>query len=43
MFTDVIKIGNNYFILKIDEIRMNKIKINKENELEKLKLKQINN
>ena len=34
--TEAINIGNNYLILKIDEIRMNKIKINKEKELEKL-------
>ena len=34
--TDVINIGNNYLILKIDEIKINKIKIDKEKELEKL-------
>ena len=35
-FTDVIKLGNNYVILKINQIRINKIKIDKEKELEKL-------
>ncbi len=34
--TDAINIGNNYLIIKIDEIKFNKIKINKEKELEKL-------
>ncbi len=34
--TQAINIGNNYLILKIDEIRINKIKINKKKELEKL-------
>ena len=34
--TEVINIGNNYLILKIDEIKTNKIEINKKKELEKL-------
>ena len=34
--TKVINIGNTYLILKIDEIKINKIKIDKEKELEKL-------
>ena len=34
--TEVINIGNNYLILKIDEIKMNKIEIDKKKELEKL-------
>jgi len=34
--TGIIQIGNNYLILKIDEIRLNEIKINKEKELEKM-------
>ena len=35
-FTDIIKIKNNYLILKIDKIRITQIEINKENELQKL-------
>ena len=35
-FTDVIQLGNNYVLLKIDQVRINKIKIDKEKELEKL-------
>ena len=35
-YTDVIKIGNNYIILKIDQIKLNEIKINKDKELSKL-------
>ncbi len=35
-YTDTIKIGNNYLILKIDQIKINKINIDKEQELEKL-------
>ena len=34
--TGAINIGNNYLILKIDEIKMSKIEIDKEKELEKL-------
>ena len=34
--TDTINIGNSYLILKIDKIKMNKIKIDKEKELGKL-------
>ncbi len=35
-YTDIIRIGNNYLILKIDQIKINTININKEQELEKL-------
>ena len=35
-FTNIINIGNNYMILKIDEIRLKEISINKENELNKI-------
>ncbi|MDB3887991.1 peptidylprolyl isomerase [Candidatus Pelagibacter sp.] len=35
-FSDVVKVGNNYLIVKIDKIRINKIEIDKEKELEKL-------
>tara|TARA_Y100000389_G_scaffold202687_1_gene248760 strand:- start:1897 stop:2835 length:939 start_codon:yes stop_codon:yes gene_type:complete len=34
--TEIINIGNNYLILKIDEIKINKIKVDKKKELEKL-------
>ena len=34
--TDVINLGNNYLILKIDKVKINKIKIDKEKEIEKL-------
>ena len=34
--TDAINIGNTYLILKVDEIKLNKITIDKEKELEKL-------
>ena len=34
--TDVIKIGNNYLLLKINEIRQKNIPINKEIELDKM-------
>ena len=34
--TNVIKISNNFLILKINEIRINKIKVNIEEELKKL-------
>ncbi|MDC3036627.1 peptidylprolyl isomerase, partial [Candidatus Pelagibacter sp.] len=34
--TEVIKIKNNYIIIKIDKIRTNEIQIDKEKELEKL-------
>ena len=35
-YTDTIQIGNNYLLLKIDQIKINKIKINKQQELQKL-------
>ena len=35
-FSDVVKVGNNYLIVKIDKIRINKVEIDKEKELEKL-------
>ena len=35
-FTDVIQIGNNYLILKIEQIRLNQIEINEEEELNKM-------
>lgn len=35
-YTDVIQLGNNYLILKINEIRTEKILINKEEELNKM-------
>ena len=35
-FSKVIKIGNNYLIIKVDKIRMDQIKIDKDKELEKL-------
>ncbi len=35
-YTDVIQIGNNYLLLKIDEIKIDKIQIDKEKELDKL-------
>ena len=35
-YTDVIQLGNNYLILKINEIRTEKILINKEEELSKM-------
>ena len=45
-FTDLIKIGNNFLILKIEDIRIKKMEINKDEELEKLidleKNKQLN-
>ena len=34
--TNVIKIGNNFLLLKVNKIRINKIKINIEEELKKL-------
>ena len=34
--TNAINIGNTYLILKVDEIKINKITIDKEKELEKL-------
>ena len=34
--TNVMKIGNNYLLLKINKIRLNKVKINAEEELKKL-------
>ena len=34
--TNVMKIGNNYLLLKINKIRVNKVKINAEEELKKL-------
>jgi len=35
-FTDVIQIGNNYLILKIEQIRLNQIEINEKEELDKM-------
>lgn len=35
-FTKMIKIGNNFLLLKIDDIRDNEIKIDKQKEIEKL-------
>ena len=44
--SDPIKMGNNYLILKIDDIKINEIQIDKKKELEKLvqveKNKQLN-
>ena len=34
--TEIIKFGKNFLILKIEDIRINEIKINKEKEIEKL-------
>lgn len=34
--TEIINIGNNYLILKIDEVKINKIEIDKKKEFEKL-------
>ncbi len=35
-YTNLIKLGNNYLILKVEKIRINEIKIDKEKEIEKL-------
>ena len=35
-YTDVIKLDNSFLILKIDETRINKIKIDKEKEYQKM-------
>ena len=35
-YTNPIKLGNNYLILKIEEIRVNEIKIDKNQEIEKI-------
>ena len=35
-FTDLIKLGNNFLILKIEDIKIEKPVINKEKEIEKL-------
>ena len=35
-YTEIIKISNNYLILKIDQIELNEIKIDKQQELKKL-------
>ena len=35
-FTDIIQIGNNFLILKIDEIMINQVKIDKQKEVSKL-------
>ncbi len=35
-YSEAFKIGNNYLMIKIDQIKLNKIKINKEEELNKL-------
>ena len=34
--TDVIRLGNSYLILQIDQIRINEVKIDKKKEVEKL-------
>ena len=35
-YTDTIKIGNNFLILRIDDIKITEFKIDKEKEIEKL-------
>ncbi len=35
-YTDVIQVGNNYIILKVEKIRENEIKIDKQKEIDKL-------
>ena len=35
-YTDVIKLGKNYLILKIEQVRVNEIKIDKKKEIENL-------
>ena len=35
-YSDVIKIGNNYLIIKVDQIRIDQIEIDRDKELEKL-------
>ena len=35
-YTDIIKLGNNFLILKIEDIRLSEIKIDKQKEIEKL-------
>ena len=35
-YTDTIKIGNNYLILKLEETKINEIKVDKDKEFEKL-------
>jgi len=35
-FTDVIKIGNNYLILKLEKIKITEVKIDKDKEIERL-------
>ncbi len=35
-FTEIIKVGNNYLLLMIEEIRLTKVEINKQEELNKL-------
>ncbi len=35
-YTDIIKLGNNFLILKIEDIRLSEIKTDKEKEIEKL-------
>ena len=35
-YTDIIQIGNNYLLLKIDQIKVSEIKIDKQKELKKL-------
>ena len=35
-YTDLIKIGNNYMILQIDEIKESKVEIDKQKELKRL-------
>ena len=35
-YTDIIKLGNNYLILKVEKIKINKVKIDKKKEIENL-------
>ena len=35
-YTDIIQVGNNYLILKIEEIKLNEIKIDKQKEIKRL-------
>ena len=42
-YTDVIKLGNGFLILKIDQVRINKIEIDKNKEYQKLVQSETNN
>ena len=35
-YTDIIQIGNNYLLLKIDQIKVSEIKIDKQKEFEQI-------